>query len=393
MGQNQGSLTVNQRTPTTTTPPPPFIASAAENGVSIDPITFRIVLGQVNGQVGNPGRFLSDREEPMNGFTYRITDGGNRQFFIDPPGAGYLYTLGDSDNAKNFLQIRGGNNSNQFSYFDDAGNPLLFIGDTFASPISSLLSPNTTLSVLLDETTNQAQLIAGGDLLTINSVLNNAAFTNAGTNMKLGVNVATPLKNLHVFGTSNQFGATNHASGFNSTFDDPISAVTNAEKGVNITHYGNDGLTGHIRFFKTRNADPSINTATANADQLGGISVFGVDTGGTIRQSHRILYGQSGANATFVSGSIFWQLVNGAGILGNKMFLGPEGQLGLGTVTPVASAKFEIVSTTQGFLPPRMTTAQKNAIAAPATGLFIYDTTLNKLCVFTGVNWETVTSV
>jgi hypothetical protein len=40
-----------------------------------------------------------------------------------------------------------------------------------------------------------------------------------------------------------------------------------------------------------------------------------------------------------------------------------------------------------------MTTAQKTAIATPATGLVVYDTTLNKLAVFTGVNWETVTSV
>ena len=70
-----------------------------------------------------------------------------------------------------------------------------------------------------------------------------------------------------------------------------------------------------------------------------------------------------------------------------------QGNVGVGTATPVASALVDITSTTQGFLPPRMTTAQKNAIAAPANGLVIYDTTLAKLCVFTGVNWETVTSV
>jgi hypothetical protein len=40
-----------------------------------------------------------------------------------------------------------------------------------------------------------------------------------------------------------------------------------------------------------------------------------------------------------------------------------------------------------------MTTAQKNAIVTPATGLMVYDTTLNKLCVYTGATWETVTSV
>ena len=61
-------------------------------------------------------------------------------------------------------------------------------------------------------------------------------------------------------------------------------------------------------------------------------------------------------------------------------------------VTPNASAQVQIDSTTQGFLPPRMTTAQKNAIATPAAGLMVYDTTLSKLCVYTTA-WETITSV
>jgi len=58
----------------------------------------------------------------------------------------------------------------------------------------------------------------------------------------------------------------------------------------------------------------------------------------------------------------------------------------------VASALLNVESTTQGFLLPRMTTTQKNAIATPAAGLVIYDITLNKLCVYTTA-WETITSV
>jgi len=53
----------------------------------------------------------------------------------------------------------------------------------------------------------------------------------------------------------------------------------------------------------------------------------------------------------------------------------------------------EVTSTTQGFLPPRMTTTQKNAIASPAAGLVVYDTTLNKLCVRTALAWEIITSL
>jgi len=65
----------------------------------------------------------------------------------------------------------------------------------------------------------------------------------------------------------------------------------------------------------------------------------------------------------------------------------------LGTPTDIASSKLTIESTTQGFLPPRMTTTQKNAIASPAAGLVVYDSTLGKLCVRTASAWETITSI
>src|SRR4051794_22774427 len=50
------------------------------------------------------------------------------------------------------------------------------------------------------------------------------------------------------------------------------------------------------------------------------------------------------------------------------------GSVGIGVATPYASALFEVRSTTKGFLPPRMTTTQRNAIATPTTGLLIYQT-------------------
>jgi hypothetical protein len=62
------------------------------------------------------------------------------------------------------------------------------------------------------------------------------------------------------------------------------------------------------------------------------------------------------------------------------------------TPTPNSSAVLQADSTTKGFLPPRMTTAEKNAISSPATGLIVFDTTLGKLCVFS-TTWQTVTSV
>jgi hypothetical protein len=53
-----------------------------------------------------------------------------------------------------------------------------------------------------------------------------------------------------------------------------------------------------------------------------------------------------------------------------------------------ASAILQADSTTKGFLPPRMTTTQKNAIASPAAGLVVYDSTTNKLCCYNGSTWN-----
>jgi hypothetical protein len=53
-----------------------------------------------------------------------------------------------------------------------------------------------------------------------------------------------------------------------------------------------------------------------------------------------------------------------------------------------SSACLQADSTTKGFLPPRMTTTQKNAIASPAAGLVVYDSTTNKLCCYNGSTWN-----
>ncbi len=57
-------------------------------------------------------------------------------------------------------------------------------------------------------------------------------------------------------------------------------------------------------------------------------------------------------------------------------FASLHAQVGINTSTPNSSAALDIVSTSQGILIPRMTTAQKTAIANPASGLMVYDTTL-----------------
>jgi len=78
----------------------------------------------------------------------------------------------------------------------------------------------------------------------------------------------------------------------------------------------------------------------------------------------------------------------------NDVIITPEGRLGVGTIAPDSSSSVEVSTTSKGFLPPRMTNTQRDAIALPATGLMIYSTT-NK-CLQTNIgtpaspNWGCV---
>jgi hypothetical protein len=75
-----------------------------------------------------------------------------------------------------------------------------------------------------------------------------------------------------------------------------------------------------------------------------------------------------------------------------RMTLFDTGNLCIGNTLDVASARLIVNSTTQGFLPPRMTTTQRDAIASPAAGLVVYQNTNNLLSLYNGTNWQNVIS-
>ncbi|MFN3639609.1 MAG: hypothetical protein ACK4UK_01700, partial [Flavobacterium sp.] len=62
-------------------------------------------------------------------------------------------------------------------------------------------------------------------------------------------------------------------------------------------------------------------------------------------------------------------------------------QVGIGTTAPDASAILELESENRGFLPPRLTTAQRDLISSPAAGLVIYNITVNCLQWWNGTGW------
>ncbi len=63
-------------------------------------------------------------------------------------------------------------------------------------------------------------------------------------------------------------------------------------------------------------------------------------------------------------------------------------QTGIGTTTPEPSAKLDVSSTNKGFLPPRMTSAERTAIQSPAAGLMVYQTDATSgLYYYNGSAW------
>jgi hypothetical protein len=68
--------------------------------------------------------------------------------------------------------------------------------------------------------------------------------------------------------------------------------------------------------------------------------------------------------------------------------------IGLGTASINASALFQMDSTTKGFLPPRMTQAQRTAIVTPAEGLIVYQTNgVIGLYIYANATWRSLTMV
>jgi hypothetical protein len=199
-------------------------------------------------------------------------------------------------------------------------------------------------------------------------------------------------------GSRNTTGTYNTANGY--------QALANNTTGTSNTANGFYALanntTGYYNtangFYALQNNTTGYNN-TANGYQAGN-KISGGVTNNTITNNSIFL----GYNTKALADNQTNQIVIGhdeTGLGSNTTILGNasttdaaiRGSLMLGTTTPAASALLNMSSTTKGFLPPRMTTTQKNAIVSPAEGLVVYDLTLHKLCIYTGAAWEVITSL
>jgi hypothetical protein len=125
-----------------------------------------------------------------------------------------------------------------------------------------------------------------------------------------------------------------------------------------------------------------------DADPLGIIAFQGHD--GTNYQSTAAIsaFGDGTATSTSLPTAInFSTAATGSVSTAERMRITSAGNVGIGTASPSAAALLDVASTTRGFLPPRMTTAQRDAISTPPAGLMIYNSSTNKLQVRTNTAW------
>jgi hypothetical protein len=219
----------------------------------------------------------------------------------------------------------------------------------------------------------------------------------------VGVGFATPTARLQVRGTGSTSG-TNALRVENSA---GTAALTITDNGLSTFTGTVTNTTGPIQALNFANAAAPFNFSTTTVYAISGTSPV-VTSGQRDGFSGQFTFAPTSGTAILnvINASPTINQTGGANGITRGLFINPtltaaadfraievsNGGAYINTTSVNASAILQSDSTTKGFLPPRMTTTQKNAIATPAAGLVVYDTTLNKLCVYTTA-WETITSI
>jgi len=244
-------------------------------------------------------------------------------------------------------------------------------------------------------------ITAAADFRAIETTRGNVLF--ATTSGNVGIGTSTPAYVLDVVGGfrigSSTIKLGMGESGGNSVF---VGSLTNQPLKflVNTNEYARIATTGNVLINTTTDAGFRLDvngTARVSGDLTSTGSFITTSQVGYSNNSRTITFNDAFAGLNYQgfgghrfksynsSTALYVEMIT---LVGNQSNL----RVGINSPTPNSSAILDVVSTDKGFLPPRMTTTQKNAIASPAAGLVIFDVTLNKLCVFT-TTWETVTSV
>ena len=175
---------------------------------------------------------------------------------------------------------------------------------------------------------------------------------------------------------SNTTGSFNTASGAGSLFSNTtgdgntatgLEALASNTTGSSNTAFGFGAL--------SLNVQGSDNTAIGNSANVGSDSLTNataIGFGAIVNASNTIQLGNTAVTDVKTSGAI---------TAGGKIIAGASS-------ASSTSAVMEANSTTQGFLPPRLTTTQRDAITSPVAGLTIWNTTNTQLEVYDGSYWK-----
>lgn len=190
-----------------------------------------------------------------------------------------------------------------------------------------------------------------------------------------------------------------------------LNSVLNNTTGYGLTGIGRESLKDNTegrrntaaggysqRFITTGNDNASFGYGTL-ANNLTGISNTAIGTYAlyynTGSNNIAIGYNVQTANISDTNSIIIGTAATGIGsntvVLGNSSIVTTvlRGSVAVGTTSPNASAILDLTSTTKGFLPPRMTTAQRTSLSVlAAPGLIVYDTNENKHYGWNGISWN-----
>jgi hypothetical protein len=314
---------------------------------------------------------------------------------------------------------------------------------TFGGAVTAGVNNGTFADIILDYGGGTRRIRPGGNSLDLTDTLGNRAFQiNAGGgNPRIalehdGVNFVRGLVNLGYTssGSTQQMvlSATNYVGHLTPFFDIKATGYANSKNtdlrlytdnttsgtygniiighnGTNATGNVGVGETSPIARLQVKGSGSTSATTALLVQNSGGTTTLSVNDAGdaVIKNQLDVLGGGASFRVTSTATSVTlglgptgWMTYTALEtyFLGNDFYANGSGKnlrWGGGAIfgsinNRNASAIVQITSTTQGFLPPRMTTAQKNLIATPATGLMVFDTDLVRPCFFNGATWITL---
>jgi len=179
-----------------------------------------------------------------------------------------------------------------------------------------------------------------------------------------------------------------------------VSSINNAGYSSGLSAIAwDDDTTGDLlaapvlSMSRSASSTTGTNSSVVSNNALGSITFQGADGTSFIRAANIAAYVDGTPGTNDMPGRlVFSTTADGASVSTERMRITSAGNVGIGTTAPDASCLLELSSTSSGFRPPSMTTAQRNLIATPVAGVVIYNNSTNKLNFYNGSAWEAVTS-